>query len=234
MSATRTGPARLRVDGGQPPTPETVAALAALCDGAEDGGGYGPVVVELSGTPAAGWTDGLTVGLISKWERALRRLERLPTTTIGIADGDIGGTALDTLLVLDIRIATPSLRLMPPVTDGATWPGMALHRLVQQTSGTAAVRRTVLHGTPIDAERALALHLVDEVTDDPSAAVAAAGYTAAFTGSELAIRRQLLLDARTVPFEEALGAHLAACDRALRRTAAAEEKPEHGTPEVTA
>ncbi|MET8831852.1 enoyl-CoA-hydratase DpgB [Streptomyces sp. NPDC004610] len=234
MSAPRTSPVRLRVDGGQPPTPETVAAVAALCDGAEEPGGHGPVVVELSGTPAGCWTDGLTVGLVSKWERVLRRLERLPTTTIAVADGDCGGTALDVLLVTDLRIATPSLRLVPPVTDGATWPGMALHRLVQQTSGTAAVRRAVLHGTPLDAARALALHLVDEVTDDPSAAVAAAGYTAAFTGSELAIRRQLLLDARTVPFEEALGAHLAACDRALRRASAGAAAEGTGAPEATA
>ena len=217
-----TGPAWLHIDGGQPPTPETVAAVAALCDGAEDPGGHGPVVIEVSGAPASDWTHELTVGLVSKWERVLRRLERLPTTTIAVADGDCGGTALDVLLAMDLRIATPSLRLVPHVTDGATWPGMALHRLAQQTSGTAAVRRAVLYGTPLDAAQALALHLVDEVTDDAAGAVASAGRTASITGSELAIRRQLLLDARTVPFEEALGAHLAACDRVLRRASAEE------------
>ncbi|MFJ4689062.1 enoyl-CoA-hydratase DpgB [Streptomyces sp. NPDC088789] len=219
-SGAPTGPARLHIDGGRPPTAETVAAIAALCDGAEDPGAPEPVVLQLSGAPASGWTDELTVGLVSKWERVLRRLERLPTTTIAVADGDCGGTALDALLVTDVRIATPSLRLLPHVADGATWPGMALHRLAQQTSGTGAIRRTVLHGTPLDAAQALALHLVDEVTDDPVAALAAAGHSTALAGSELAIRRQLLLDARTVPFEEALGAHLAACDRALRRASA--------------
>jgi len=50
------------------------------------------------------------------------------------------------------------------------------------------------------------------------AEVAAAAGT--FTGKEVAIRRQLLLDAAQHSFEEALGAHLAACDRALRRVAA--------------
>ena len=108
-----------------------------------------------------------------------------------------------------------------PLADGATWPGMALHRLAQQTAGTAAIRRAVLFGTPLDAAQALALHLVDEVTDDAASSVAAE-LTAVFAGSELAIRRQLLLDGRTAPFEEALGAHLAACDRALRRTTAKE------------
>ncbi|AZK92605.1 MULTISPECIES: enoyl-CoA-hydratase DpgB [Streptomyces] len=210
---------RLRIDGRRPPTADTVAAIGTLCDGAEDSGGPGPVVIEVSGTPESGWTGRLTVGLVNKWERALRRLERLPVTTIAVADGDCGGPALDVLLTADIRIAAPSVRLLPPVVDGATWPGMALHRLAQQTSGTAAVRRAALYGTPLDAARARALHLLDEVTDDPAAAVAkAAERTAPFAGPELAIRRQLLLDARTVPFEEALGAHLAACDRVLRRS----------------
>ncbi|KOG89867.1 enoyl-CoA hydratase, partial [Streptomyces varsoviensis] len=39
------------------------------------------------------------------------------------------------------------------------------------------------------------------------------------SGKDLAIRRQLLLDARTTSFEDALGPHLAACDRLLRGTA---------------
>ncbi|WP_405679154.1 enoyl-CoA hydratase/isomerase family protein [Streptomyces sp. NBC_01511] len=212
---------RLRIDGAQPPSPEAIAAIGMVCDGAEDSGGHGPVVVELSGVPEGDWTSELTVGLVSKWERVLRRLERLPTTTIAVADGDCGGPALDALLVTDIRIATPSLRLVLPVADGATWPGMALHRLAQQTAGTAAIRRAVLFGTPLDAARALALYLVDEVTDDAvGSAAAAAELTAVYVGSELAIRRQLLLDAPAVLFEEALGAHLAACDRVLRRTSA--------------
>jgi isomerase DpgB len=219
VSAART---RLRIDGGQPPSAETIAALGAVCDGVEDSG-PAPVIVEVSGCPADGWTDELTVGLISKWERAVRRLEQLPAATIAIADGDVGGVALDALLAADIRIATPSLRLLPVVTDAATWPGMALHRLVQQTSGVAAIRGAALFGTPLDAARALELHLVDEVTDDvPGALAAAAGRVAGFAGSELAIRRQLLLDAHTVAFEEALGSHLAACDRALRRASAEE------------
>jgi isomerase DpgB len=38
-------------------------------------------------------------------------------------------------------------------------------------------------------------------------------------GAELAIRRQLMLEAMTTTFEDALGTHLAACDRALRSVA---------------
>jgi isomerase DpgB len=34
--------------------------------------------------------------------------------------------------------------------------------------------------------------------------------------SDLSVRRRLLLESPTVSYEEALGVHLAACDRALR------------------
>jgi isomerase DpgB len=208
------------IDGARPLSAESVAALATVCDSAEDRAGADPVVVHVSGVPTGSWGRELSVALVSKWERGLRRLERLPVATIGVASGDCGGTALDALLATDYRIAEPSVRLLVPVEAGATWPGMALYRLCH-SSGSAAIRRAVLFGAPIDAGEAVALGLIDELAEDPPAAVAvAAEFTAALAGAELAIRRQLMLDARTVSFEDALGRHLAACDRELRRFSA--------------
>jgi isomerase DpgB len=66
---------------------------------------------------------------------------------------------------------------------------------------------------------AVAMHLIDELTiDTPGALAAAEDLARAVPGVELAIRRQLMQDAPAVSFEDALGAHLAACDRALRRS----------------
>jgi isomerase DpgB len=211
----------IRIDGRQPLSAESVAALGALCDNAEDRADCGTVVVHVSGVPPAGsWTRDLNVALVSKWERGLRRLERLPTATIGVATGDCGGSALDALLATDYRIAAASARLLMPVEAGATWPGMALYRLSHQTDITT-IRKAVLFGVPIEAREALAARLVDELTDDPASALAAAAeFTGTFSGAELAIRRQLMLDAVTVSFEDALGRHLAACDRTLRRVSA--------------
>lgn len=216
----------LRIDGSAPPTPETVAAVHALCDRAEDRGadrgGPGVVVLQVSGAPRRSSAPGLTVSLVTKWERALRRLESLPAATVAVADGDCGGTALDALLAADYRVATRGVRLLVPLGSDATWPGMALYRLANQGSISAPIRRAVLFGTPIEAADALSLHLVDELTDDAGAALAAAAdRVAALSGTELAIRRQLMFDASTASFEEALGAHLAACDRELRRSAGA-------------
>lgn len=207
----------IRIDGREPLSAESVTAVAALCDSAEDSDDPRAVVVHVSGAPDQSWTRDLNVALVSKWERALRRLERLPAATIAVASGDCGGPALDALLATDYRIADTSVRLVVPVAAGATWPGMALYRLSRQT-GAAAIRRSLLLGVPIEASEALALRLVDELTDDAASALAAAaGLAGACPGTEVAIRRQLVLEALSVSFEDALGRHLAACDRALRR-----------------
>lgn len=210
----------LRVDGTRPVSPAVVEAVLDICDRAEDGSGAGPLTVYVSGAPYPGWTREVSVGLLTKWERAARRLERLGLITVAVAAGDCGGAALDLLLATDIRIAVSGARLVVPVSGDATWPGMALYRLARR-GATAPVRRAALLGTPIDADQALAAGLIDLVVDQPDDARSEiAAVAATLSGKELAIRRQLMLEAAEHSFEEALGSHLAACDRALRRTAA--------------
>ncbi|MFC5752665.1 enoyl-CoA-hydratase DpgB [Actinomadura rugatobispora] len=211
----------VRVDGAAAFSAGTVRALGAVCDRAEDHAGPGVVVVQVTGAPEGAWTGALDTPLVTKWERVLRRLERLPMTTVAVAAGDVGGPALDALLATDLRIAGPDVRLLVAGDGVATWPGMAVFRLVQQ-AGAAAIRSALLFGVPVEASRALGLGLLTEVADDPAAALtAAAGRFGGFSGSELAIRRRLMFDAATMSFEDALGAHLAACDRALRQLAEA-------------
>lgn len=217
----------LTIDGTEPLSSASVKALATICDRAEDLGrdqcGTGMVTMHVAGAPEGAWTSGLDVMLVTKWERVLRRLERLPMATVAVASGDCGGRALDTLLATDIRVAAPDARLLVPRDGSATWPGMAGYRLVQQ-AGAGRIRRAVLFGLPISAADAVQLGIVDELADDPAAAVgAAAELVAGLAGKEVAIRRQLLFDATTMSFEDALGPHLAACDRALRAEDAAEE-----------
>ncbi|WP_053048704.1 enoyl-CoA-hydratase DpgB [Streptomyces antioxidans] len=213
-------PLTVVIDGAEPPTAATVSAVQAACDQAEDRPGRGLVAVRVGGAPATGWTGDLDVMRISKWERALRRLERLPRATVAVASGDCGGAALDAFLACDIRVVTPGTRLLVHGDTTATWPGMAAYRLVQ-LAGPARVRRALLFGVPIEAPEAIALGVADELADDPAGAIAAAARLAGgLAGKELAIRRQLLFDAATTSFEDALGPHLAACDRELRRPVA--------------
>ncbi|GHJ17424.1 hypothetical protein TPA0908_54190 [Micromonospora sp. AKA38] len=198
---------------------ESVAAVDAACTVAESTKATTMLAVHLTGTPGKDWTHGLEVALVSKWERALRRLERLTVTTVAVASGDCGGLALDALLATDYRIATPDVRLSLYVDGEATWPGMAIFRLAQQAGGTR-LRRAILFGAHLDATESVDLGIVDEVTGDPAMALtAAAEMVSGLSGREVAVRRQLMFDAPTTSFEDALGRHLAACDRALRRSA---------------
>ncbi|MEU8258437.1 enoyl-CoA-hydratase DpgB [Micromonospora inaquosa] len=209
----------LRIDGSKPLTMESVAAVEAACAAAESDESTTMLPVQVTGTPGKDWTHGLDVSLVSKWERSLRRLERLNVTTVAVASGDCGGLALDVLLATDYRIATPDVRLSLLVDREATWPGMAVFRLAQQ-SGGSRLRRAILFGAHLDAQESVDLGLVDELTDDPATALTAtAEMVAGLSGREMAIRRQLMFDATTTSFEDALGRHLAACDRALRRSA---------------
>jgi isomerase DpgB len=215
---TESGDLTIRIDGSRPLSAESVAALGAVCDSAEDRAGHGSVILHVSGLPQAEWAADLSIAQLSKWERGLRRLERLPAVTIAVAEGDCGGPALDALLAADYRIMPTSGRLLLPIVAGAIWPGMAIYRLVRQAAGAAGARQAVLFGRPIGAGAALAMGLIDEVSVNAASALAKAREVAAAAeGAELAIRRQLMLEALTTSFEDALGVHLAACDRVLRR-----------------
>lgn len=201
-------------------TAALVAELTLLCDRAEDSGGAAPVVLRVgAGVPAAAvpWPGTSEIHLVNKWEGALRRMERLGTAVIAVAEGHCTGPALEVLLACDYRIGTPGTTVAVHGESAAPWPGMALHRLANQIGVTRA-RPLVLFGGTLPADEAKALGVLDEVAEDVAAAVAAAKRAAGvLAGGELALRRRLLLDATTTSFEEALGAHLAACDRTMRR-----------------
>jgi isomerase DpgB len=209
--------AQVWIDGTRPLSRELVATVSAFSDEVEDA--HGLAVLHLSGAPAGGRSTGdLDVHLVNKWERALRRLERLKVATVAVAEGDCGGIALETLLCTDYRLATQDVRLLVPIEPGhgASWPGMVLYRMANQ-AGVARTRRSVLFGVPVTAADAADLGLVDEVVADRDAAMEAVDRLPGLAhGAELAIRRQLMFEATTTTFEDALGTHLAACDRALR------------------
>jgi isomerase DpgB len=213
----------LDIDCGQPLSADLIAQANAFCDRVEDAGDGAYWIIRLHRRPGAGdagWPGLVTIDVVSKWERALRRVERLTAPTIAVAQGHVDGPALEVLLSADLRIASRDLTLSPPESAEGPWPGMFVHRLVNQV-GVVRARRLVLFGGRLSAQEAVETGIVDEVTDDVEGSLAQARSAAGgLVGSEMAIRRRLMLDALTTSFEDALGAHLAAYDRALRRAAA--------------
>ncbi|MFB7124359.1 enoyl-CoA hydratase/isomerase family protein [Kitasatospora xanthocidica] len=224
----RTGSAgrHVLIDCSAPLTEQLIGQVVEVCDELEDADRATFAVLHVEGTAGVreqAWPGEVGIHLVNKWERALRRLERVPAGVLAVAAGECAGPALDLLLAADHRIATADTRLSPAVTAGRLWPGMAVHRLVQQL-GVARARRLVLFGTEVTAAEGAELGLFDRVVEDRAgvaAAVESAGaLLGGLVGGELAIRRRLLLDATTTSFEESLGAHLAACDRTLRNQSA--------------
>lgn len=214
---------RLQVDGGRPLAEQT-DLLTGACDAAEDRSGSTIVVLTLGAAEPGhrAWPAGVDLQAVNRWERAVRRLERLDCATIAVVPGTCGGPALDLLLACDYRIATARTRLLLPVNDGLFWPGMAMHRLAQQI-GVGRARQVVLWGHELTVSQALDLGLVDECATSAEDAVdAAALLLSRIAGPDLAVRRRLLFEASQAGFDDALGVHLAACERELRRLGAAD------------
>ncbi|MFG2984864.1 enoyl-CoA-hydratase DpgB [Streptomyces sp. NPDC048258] len=209
------------------PLGELTATLQALCDEVETQRTKTAVVLRLTSsgdTPQ--WPGEITVSAVNRWERAVRRLETLDAITVAVAAETCAGPALDLLLATDFRIGATGLRLALPVNDGHFWPGMALYRLVQHL-GAQRARQIVMWGTDIPLGRAVGLGLIDQVGDSIEEAVATAtALTGRLSDRETALRRQLIAEAVSSEYDEALGIHLAACDRELRRLRAAAESGE--------
>jgi isomerase DpgB len=220
------------IDGTRP-LPELTDAVNAACAAVEDQRERTVLVVRLDPTPAGfrAWPGRVGIQEVNRWERAVRRLEGVAAATIATARGTCGGPALDLLLAADYRIATDDLLLMLPVNDGHFWPGMSVYRLVRHL-GVARARQLVLWGVDIPLRQATELGLIDQVSADiPEAVHTTAALMDRVSDQELAVRRNLVLEAASAEFDDALGVHLAACDRELRRLrdAAAETADPAGT-----
>jgi isomerase DpgB len=224
ISPVAAPPVREVIDSTDALTEDLVARVTRICDQVEDAIDETCVVLHIQGTAGDGgagdWPSPVSLRLVNKWERALRRLEQSSVAAIATVSGYCTGLALDVLLATDYRIATADVLLAPPVTSGRLWPGMAVHRLAHQI-GVARARKLVIFGREVTAGEGIELGLFDEVVPDheslADAATSASGLLARAGGTELAVRRRLLLEAASASFEESLGAHLAACDRLLRQ-----------------
>ncbi|TCC06312.1 enoyl-CoA-hydratase DpgB [Kribbella soli] len=196
---------------------DLLAAIEQATATAERGDG---VVLELH--PGGGhqlWPGDVPVAAINRWERALRRLERVPAPVVAVASGSCTGPAAEVLLVADFRIVTRDF-VFALGAGGSAWPGAVLHRLACQL-GVARARQLALWQQPLTARKAVALDLADELADDLRLALRRAEELLDGVepdgGEDFAVVRRLLLDAPGTSVDEALGSHLAAADRLLRR-----------------
>ncbi len=195
-----------------------ISELNGACDIVEEAGSEATLLVRINGRSGFS-VEGSSFRdqhLVSRFERALRRVERLAALTIGVATDAVGEIGLAVSLCTDYRIGNESLRLGLGGGDTEIVPTMALYRLVNQI-GTAKSRQSILFGREIGATEALECGLVNEIVSDPVAATRA--FIESLNRSALVglpLRRQLMLETALTSFDNALGTHLAACERVLR------------------
>ena len=220
-----TAPVHLRLARVAQSLSATIKEIHRACDLVEQDGGAGVLIVHVQDSARELGRDTMDMPMHSQWERALKRLEGVRAPTVCAIEGSCFGLMLDVMLCTDYRIATPRLDLGLAHVADTLWPGMAIHRLAAQL-GVAQARALVLFDVPVDAARASALGLVQEVCDEPAMrAEQFAATLAAGRPQDTSVRRQLLLEAATSTHEGALGTHMAACHRALLRQSRPVEAP---------
>jgi enoyl-CoA hydratase len=98
------------------------------------------------------------------------RLEALPVVVVAAVNGVAFGGGLELAMAADVRFAARSARLGQPEITLANLPGWGGTQRLPRLVGRGRATEMILTGDPVDAERALAIGLVEHVVDDPLAA----------------------------------------------------------------
>jgi isomerase DpgB len=213
---------KIEIHGAEPLFNTLTTQLGITLDQADDLGPTTVMLVHVVGdmNPAAvhNWPGCIDIRSVSKWERILRRIERTALTTIVLVEHACSALALELLLIADRRLASNDFLVPHAISSENIWPGMALYRLSRQI-GDARARKLFLDGTDITTTLALELSIIDETVDDlVSWSDRIAHLLTQAPLDDFAIRRRLMQDSLSTSFDDALGVHLAACDRSLRRS----------------
>jgi enoyl-CoA hydratase len=138
------------------------------------------------------------LGELEEVEGVLRRLEELPATVLGAAQGAVMGAGLQLWLASDVRLVTPRARLALPVAHwGLPLPAGFAARLVR-VLGPSLARDLTLGGRVLTGEEAAALGLAHAaVPEDRLGTVATqwAQHMAAQSPSALRAAKEVLVRA---------------------------------------
>jgi len=210
-----------KLDGNAILSNSLIDQLKAVVNSVNSASEENCIVFQIIGTkdqdPQAwpGITPELSVHLISQWEQTLRQIELLNVLTCAIIERNCNECGLQLLLTTDVRIIQKDAIIQ--INHNGMWPGMTIHRLANQL-GTSRGRRLVFFENKITAYRAFQIDLIDFIANDVDKERDSFLSSRATTKlSSIALRRSLLQEATSEPFETALGSHLAACDRLLRK-----------------
>ncbi|MEO5628365.1 MAG: enoyl-CoA hydratase-related protein [Thermomonas sp.] len=95
--------------------------------------------------------------------RMMRRIEKLPKPVIAMVNGFAFGGGLELAMCCHLRIAADSAKMGQPEINLGLIPGFGGTQRLLRLAGRAATLELCLTGTPISAERALQLGIVNRV-----------------------------------------------------------------------
>lgn len=96
-------------------------------------------------------------------QRMMRRVERSPKPVVAMVNGFALGGGLELAMCCHLRIAADSARVGQPEINLGLIPGFGGTQRLLRLAGRAATLELCLLGTPIDAQRAHALGIVNRV-----------------------------------------------------------------------
>jgi enoyl-CoA hydratase/carnithine racemase len=143
-------------------TDSTVRAVILTgANGAFSSGADFALIEQLSQRPEAEVAE-----LLARHMRVVDMLWALPQPTIAAIDGPAVGAGMSLALACDIRVGAPTMALFPSFIRMGLLPDMGASWLLPRLIGEGAALELLLAGRPIDAERALRMGLVHQVSDD--------------------------------------------------------------------
>jgi isomerase DpgB len=151
--------------------------------------------------------------MYSKWEKCVARLEKIKNMKIVSCPNNVSQMALEFLMVADYRIVGVKSNLKLVTEQLGIVPTTALYRATKLL-GTQLAKRIFLFGQAVDATEGVKLGIYDECTQDTEVAEGKLIDSMSEDVMNLfSVRRRLIEDSHNLTIHEALGAHLAACDR---------------------
>ncbi len=96
-------------------------------------------------------------------------IENLPKPTIAAMSGFALGGGLELALACDIRIASPEARFGLPEINLGIFPGAGGTQRLPKLIGISHAKEMIFGGEIINADKALQLGLINQITDDPMA-----------------------------------------------------------------
>lgn len=104
--------------------------------------------------------------LLARLMQVVDLLWALPQPTIAAIDGPAVGGGMSLALACDIRVGSPAMALFPPFIRMGLLPDMGTSWLLPRLIGEGAALQLLLTGRPTEAESALRMGLVHQLSDD--------------------------------------------------------------------